>query len=99
MAIDEYWHRQITAQNSAHGILITMLLRLVLRDLTDADAKRVGEKIKSTFQDTSFLEGVFVDDEANAERIADITVQMQMHIGDLIDQAVGAGPDILARRR
>lgn len=94
MAVDEYWHRQITAQNSAHAILITTLLRLVLRDLTEADAKRVGEVLKAKFQDTSFLTGAFIDDEANSERIADITVQMQMHLSTLIDQAVSALPEL-----
>lgn len=97
MPIEEYWHRQITAQNSAHMILITMLLRLVLRDLTAPDARRIGELLKAKFQDTSFLTGAFVGDEANSERIADITVQMQMHLADLIDQAVGGVPDGLAR--
>lgn len=94
--MQEDWYRQITAQTSAHVVLITMLLRVVLRDLARADAQRVGDAFKAQFEDTTFLRGAFLGDEASCERLADITIQMRQHIAELIDRAIAGLPVVPA---
>ncbi|MFV4725693.1 hypothetical protein ACNJUL_21355, partial [Mycobacterium tuberculosis] len=56
------------------------------------DAQRVGDAFKAQFDDTSLLRGAFPGDDASCERLADIAIQMQQHVAELIDRAVAGLP-------
>lgn len=87
--MNEDWYRNAVAQGVAHTTLIAALLRFELGRHPER-AKELGEAIKAQANITDFLTNAAVGDDARAEQLADITVRMQQHVAEIVDNAIDA---------